>query len=328
MQPIRVIRILRELTARGLLTVDRSGPRWHYSQDDDLRRLARELLVEHGEEQRAYESLADAIRGILPDDAREPPAAFQDAVTDLLGSIRSLFAAGLSGRASADRCLEIAFRLHRYWAATSVAEGRFWLSRLLARCPEDAWTPYATYALGYLDYWSGDTEHAVPELQRVVELFDGVEDPYAARALIYLAGLLDDLDRGAEAVEYVRRAIVAAGPFGMDLQVAASMGLGSVLSERGDPEAATYAGEHRSVPRRGSREQLAAALPTAAMVCWQVGALEAHVPTSKRRGRFMRHPRIARVVLLSTSAGLALAEGESTPRDSARRPTARKRARR
>ncbi len=310
-QPIRVIRILRELTARGLLTVDRSGPRWHYSQDDDLRRLARELLVEHGEEQRAYEGLADAIRGILPDDAREPPAAFQDAVTDLLGSIRSLFAAGLSGLASADRCLEIAFRLHRYWAATSVAEGRFWLSRLLARCPEDAWTPYATYALGYLDYWSGDTEHAVPELQRVVELFDGVEDPYAARALIYLAGLLDDLDRGAEAVEYVRRAIVAAGPFGTDLQVAASMGLGSVLSERGDPEAATYAVEAIALCHvGGSVEQLAAALPTAAMVCWQVGALdEARAFVDEAQPLHTGSMRIARVVLLSVSAGLALAEG-------------------
>ena len=30
------------------------------------------------------------------------------------------------------RALEIAFRLHRYWATTSISEGRFWLSRLLA----------------------------------------------------------------------------------------------------------------------------------------------------------------------------------------------------
>ena len=37
---VRVVRLLRELTVRGLLTVDRSGPRWRYRQDDDLRRLA------------------------------------------------------------------------------------------------------------------------------------------------------------------------------------------------------------------------------------------------------------------------------------------------
>ena len=38
--PVRVVRILRELTARGLLAVDRSGPRWRYYQDDDLHRYA------------------------------------------------------------------------------------------------------------------------------------------------------------------------------------------------------------------------------------------------------------------------------------------------
>jgi hypothetical protein len=146
----------------------------------------------------------------------------------------------------------------------------------------------------------------------VVRLFDGVEDSYGARALIYLAGLLDDLDRGAEAVEYVRRAIDAARPFGTDWQVAAAMGLGSVLSERGDPEAALYAAEaielcHAS----GSAEQLAAALPTAATVCWQVGALdEARAFVDEAQPMHGGGKRIARVVLFSVAAGLALAEGD------------------
>ena len=47
--PVRLVRILRELTARGLLSVDRSGPRWRYHQDDDLHRMARELLSASGE---------------------------------------------------------------------------------------------------------------------------------------------------------------------------------------------------------------------------------------------------------------------------------------
>ena len=47
--PVRVVRILRELTARGLLAVDRSGARWQYYQDDDLHHLARELLDAAGE---------------------------------------------------------------------------------------------------------------------------------------------------------------------------------------------------------------------------------------------------------------------------------------
>ncbi|HUZ51404.1 MAG TPA: hypothetical protein VMU94_02595, partial [Streptosporangiaceae bacterium] len=310
--PVRVVRILRELTASGLIGVDRTGAQWRYHQDDDLHRFAREMLRENGEERAAFDRLADAVRAALPGDAREPPAPFQDTITDMLGSVRSLFAAGLSGRADGARCLELAFRLHRYWAATNVAEGRFWLSRLLTERPDATWSPYATYALGYLDYWSGDTGKAVTELQTVVSLFEGIDDPYAARALIYLAGLLDDLDRGSEAIEYVRRAICAAQPFGTDLQVAAAMGLGSVLSERGDPQAARYAVQAIELCRSGgSSEQLAAALPTAAMVCWQVGALDqARAFADQARPLHAGTKRIARVVLLSVSAGLALAEGD------------------
>ena len=161
--PVRVVRILRELTARGLLAVDRSGARWRYHQDDDLHRFARELLVEHGEEAAAFDRLADAIRAALPDDARE--------LTGAVSATRSPTCSARSGRCSAramqgstdrDRCLELAFRLHRYWAATNVAEGRYWLSRLLADGADSEWTPYATYALGYLDYWSGDTDERDP----------------------------------------------------------------------------------------------------------------------------------------------------------------------
>jgi hypothetical protein len=145
---VRVVLILRELTASGLVAVDRDGPRWRYHQDDDLHRFAREMLVERGEERATFSRLADAIRAVLPDDAREAPAPFQVVITDMLGSVRSLFSAGLTGRANGGRCLELAFRLHRYWAATNVAEGRFWLSRLLLAHPDTDWSPYATYAVG------------------------------------------------------------------------------------------------------------------------------------------------------------------------------------
>ena len=310
--PVRVVRILRELTARGLLAVDRTGARWRYHQDDDLHRFARELLVEHGEEDAAFNRLADAVRAELPADARGAPAGYRDAITDMLGSIRSLFGAAMQGRADRDRCLELAFRLHRYWAATNVAEGRYWLSRLLARGTQSEWTPYATYAMGYLDYWSGDTASAITELETVVLLLEEVETPYTAHSLIYLAGLIDDLDRGAEALEYVRRAIDAARPFSTDLQVTAAMGMASVLSERGAPEAARYAAEAIALCRAGgSLEQLAAAMPTAAMVCYQVGALdESRAYVAEARPMHAESRRIARVVLLSTSAGLALADGD------------------
>lgn len=311
-QAIRVVRILRELSARGLLTVDRSGPHWRYQQDDDLHRYARELLTDAGEEAAAFARLAGAISAVLPVDARSAPGPFQEQISDILGSIRSLLGAALDGRAPIERCLELAFRLHRYFATTNVAEGRFWLSRLLAAHPDGEWTPYATYALGYLGYWSGDTSDAVRELTAVVDMLEGVGDSYAARALIYLAGLLDDLDRSAEAVEYVRRAIDAAAQFDVDLQVSAAMGMGSVLAERGDPAAAGYARDAIELCREGgSTEQLALAMPTAAMVCWQVGAYEqARAYIEEARPWHTGTRRIARVVLLSAAAGMALTDGE------------------
>ena len=310
--PVRVVRILRELTARGMLTVDRSGPRWRYHQDDDLHRFARELLVEHGEDRTAYEHLADAVRSRLPDDARAAPAAFAAEITELLGSVRSLFGAALSGRADLDRCQELAFRLHRYFAATNVDEGRFWLARLMAQRPAGNWTPYATYALGYLSYWSGDTDDALRDLRTAVRMLDGAQDSYRARALIFLAGLLDDIDRGAEAVEHVRLSIEAAASFDVDVQVSAAMGLGSVLAERADPAAARYAAEAIELCRCGaSAEQLTVALPTAAMVCWQVGALdEARAYIAEALPLHAQTQSIARVVLLSAAAGVALADGE------------------
>jgi ATP/maltotriose-dependent transcriptional regulator MalT len=52
-------------------------------------------------------------------------------------------------------------------------------------------------------------------------------------------------------------------------------------------------------------------MPTAAMVCYQVGALdEARAYVAEARPMHVDSRRIARVVLLSTSAGLALADGD------------------
>jgi predicted ATPase len=311
-EAVRVVRILRELTARGLLSVDRSGPRWRYAQDDDLHHFAGELLVESGEEPAAYERLADALRSRLPEDARSAPAPFRAEIASMAGSVRSLFGAAFDGRADLDRCQELAFRLHRYFATTSVDEGRFWLARLLAHQPPGKWTPYATYALGYLGYWSGDTADALRHLRSAVRMLDGAQDSYRARALIFLAGLLDDTDQGTEALEHVRLSIEAAAPFDVDVQVSAAMGMGSVLAERADPEAARYAREAIELCRQGaSAEQLALTLPTAAMVCWQVGALgEARAYVEEGLPLHAETRRIARVVLLSAAAGVALADGD------------------
>jgi predicted ATPase/DNA-binding SARP family transcriptional activator len=309
---VRVVRILRELTARGLLSVDRSGARWRYQQDDELHRLARELLAGADEEVPALSRLYKAVGGIIPDDPRAAPAPHLEAIGEVLPAIRSLLGAAVDGLLDRDAGLELSFRLHRYWAATNVAEGRFWLSRLLAGASPSRPRAYAEYALGYLSYWSGDAQAAVRELRTAVEMLRGQPDEYAARALIYLGGLADDLDRGSEAVDFVRRSITAAAPFGVDLQVAAAIGMGCVLAERSDRQAADFAVDAIELCRRsGSAEQLAATLPTAAMVCWQVGDLEtARQYVAEAMPLLADSRRIARVVLLSAAAGIALADGD------------------
>ena len=310
--PVRVVRILRELTVRGMLAVDRSGARWRYHQDDELHGFARELLAAAGEETAAVGQLADAVAAIVPADPRTSPAPYLDAIGEVLPAVRSLLGSATSGRLDRGRGLELCFRLHRYWAASNVAEGRFWLSRLLADAPASRQTGYATYALGYLSYWSGDAGAAVRELEAAAELLRGQPDEYAARALIYLGGLADDLDRGEEALDFVRRSIDAAAPFGVDLQVGAAIGMGCVLAERADRQATGFAVEAIELCRRsGSAEQLAATLPTAAMVCWQVGDLEtARRYVAEAMPLLAGSRRIARVVLLSAAAGLALADGD------------------
>ena len=249
---------------------------------------------------------------MLPAEAKAPPGPYLDAISEVIAAVRTVLGAATDGVLPPARGLDIAFRLHRYWAASNVAEGRFWLSRLVAGAPAGAAAAHATYALGYLGYWAGDTAAASRDLHAAAEQLAGQDDEYAARALIYLGGLADDLDRGDDALGYVRRAIAAAAPFGADLQVGAAIGMGCVLAERGSPEAAGFAAEAIALCRRaGSPEQLAATLPTAAMVCWQVGELDAaRGYVTEAMPLLAGSRRIARVVLLSAAAGIALADGD------------------
>jgi DNA-binding SARP family transcriptional activator/predicted ATPase len=310
----RVARLLGELTTRGLLTIDQSGARWRYEQHDDVRDYARDLLLAAGEEAETFALLASALRGMLPDDARMPPAPFTGAVNEVLPSIRSLFGAALDGRASMSDAQEIAFRLHRYYAATSVSEGRFWLSRLLATSETTEWTGLATFALGYLSYWAADGQAALTALQTSVDLLRGEQDSYVARALIFLGGIADDLDRGEEAVGFVKEAIAISERIGENnVRVGAVVGVGSLLGERGDPAAVDFATDAIALCREvGTPEQLLITLPTAAMISWQVGNYSAaRAFAEEARPLLEDEPRIARVVLLISMAGLALAGGDS-----------------
>jgi hypothetical protein len=89
--------------------------------------------------------------------------------------------------------------------------------------------------------------------------------------------------------------------------------LGSLLSERADPEAAEPARRAIEICRAsGEADQLRMALPTAAMICWQVGAYaDARAYVEEAMPLHDAGPRIAKVVLYSAAAGLALADGET-----------------
>ena len=71
----RVVRILGQLVALGLLRVDRSAERWRGGEDDELHRYARELLAEGDEEAPAFARLATVVRETLPADPRAAPGA-------------------------------------------------------------------------------------------------------------------------------------------------------------------------------------------------------------------------------------------------------------
>ena len=197
----------------------------------------------------------------------------------------------------------------------NVAEGRFWLSRLLADEPQARWAAHARYALGYLGYWSGrHRPRRCSELQAAAA--HAVRPPATStprRALIYLGGLADDMDRGEEALDFVRRSIergraVRRRPAGRRGHRAwAACSPSGPTGRRPD-----YAAEAIGLCRRaGSAEQLAATLPTAAMVCWQVGDLAAaRQYIAEAQPLLAGTRRIARVVLLSAAAGIALADGD------------------
>jgi len=309
----RVARVLGELADAGLVCVDRSGPRWRYHMDDQVRLFARQRSVEQGDGLAALGGLADALRGILPADARTPPAAYAEALTDAGDGFRSVFAASVDGRLPRDVGLELAFRLHRHWAATSLMEGRYWLDRLLAGAPAGPWTPYATFASGYLAYWAEGGESALQLLERAADALRGVDDGFAARALVFAGGLADDLDQPDASLADVRAAIeLADGAGDPNLLVTASMGLGSVLAERGDPSAVDRARRALEIcAERGSADQLQATLATAAMVAWQVGdAATAREWVADASPLLGGPPRIARVVLATVAAACALDAGQ------------------
>lgn len=309
----RVARLLGELADSGLLYIGRAGPRWRYRQDDQVRRFARARLDALGAAGAVLARLADGLRRMLPDDARTPPGGYRDAATDASDAFRTVFGAALSGTVPRQTGLELAFRLHRYWAVTSLAEGRYWLTLLLDGAEDGIWNPFALFAAGYLAYWAGESALAQAQLEAAARELRGVDDGFATRSLVFAAGLADDRDRPAEAIADIRAAVdLAQGLDDPNLLVTASMGVASVLAERGDPGAAGYAMRALAICRqRASEDQLKATLATTAMVLWQIGELAgARDVIAEAEPLLMPgEPRIARAVFAAAAAGVAFQEG-------------------
>jgi hypothetical protein len=113
-------------------------------------------------------------------------------------------------------------------------------------------------------------------------------------------------------VATINEAIEIVADLEPEVQMPAVMGLGSLLSERGDPAAVAPAVRAIELCRDPSRvEQLTIALPTAAMICWQVGAAEEAQRFVDEAMPLHQEARISRVVLRSAAAGLALDRGDA-----------------
>ncbi len=308
----RVARLLGQLAEDGLVIIDRTGPHWKYRMDDHIRGFAFQRLVELGQPEARLEGLASGLRALLPEDPRTPPGAYRDAIANAGDGFRSVLAAASDGRLDRQLGLELAFRLHRYWAASGIAEGRFWLERLLHDAVGGDWTPFANFAAGYLSYWAADTDTALVQLRVAAESLRGIDDGFAARALVFAAGISDDLDQVDAAMEEIGNAIeLARGADDPNLLITASMGVGSLLAERGSIEAIAPTREAIDLCRRiASSDQLQATLATAAMIAWQVGELEqAQAWIDEASALLEGPPRIAQVVLGTAAAGCRFATG-------------------
>lgn len=306
----RVPRLLSELDGAGLVVVERASSRWRYGVDDELRRLARAELGSTATA--ALAGLAAGLDQVAPDDPRVPPAPYREAVDAASDGFRTLFAAAIRGEADHPAALRLAFRLHRYWTVTRIAEGRYWLRELLAGAAPGADRALATFAAGYLGYWAGDAD-ALLMLRRAGAELERNEPGYAARALTFAAGLADDLDEAERSMEDMRAALRLARLDGApSLILSAQLGVAAILAERGDQtalgaiaEAFTALGDDVAVDQR------LAVAANAARLAWQLGS-----ESDARRYVAIALPllegpaRIAKLHVLCSLAGTELAWGD------------------
>lgn len=305
----RVARVLGALDLAALVEIDRAGPRWRYGLDDELRRLARRDGA--GSSSAVLDRLAGTLDGVAPRDPGTAPAEYRAAVDDAADAFRAVFAAAVEGRFDRGRALDLAFRLHRYWTVSRLVEGRYWLGRLLEDAPAGEGAALARFAAGYLGYWASDPA-ALPLLRSAARELESARPAFAARALIFAAGLADDLDEVASAREDILAAVALAELAGSTvLRVNATVGAAAIIAERGDPTAVEYLDEALALQDPAADgDQRVAALANAARIAWHVGDHEAaRRYADGARSLLDGAPRIAQVQLACAVGGIAFVEG-------------------
>lgn len=305
----RVARMLANVGEVGLVRVDRRTHRWRYGLDEHLREFARRASDET-ETKRIFAALADALDDIAPAEATAPPGPSRDGIDAALDGFRTLFGAASEGRAVLDTALDLAFRLHRYWTIAGLAEGRHWFGRLLARAESSTSTSASLcrFAAGYLAYWAGSASDGLPLLRRAADETRATHPAFATRALIYAAGISDDLDDIDSALAEARLANEIAAHLGGPLASSAELARSSILAERGDRSAVSAARRGLAllpddVPE-GHRQSVAA---NAALAAWRVGDVDAGESwLGLASGLWDAGPSIARAQLALAAAGFAL----------------------
>jgi DNA-binding SARP family transcriptional activator/predicted ATPase len=306
----RVARLLGSLGDAGFVLVDRSAVRWRYGVDPHLRGFAR-VRTREEEAAAALEALARALDGVVPPDAKAPPAPYRQAVDGSVDALRTVFDAAATGRISREGPLDLAFRLHRHWAATGVAEGRYWLDRLLDGAEPGETADLARFAAGYLAYWAGDAAATAALLPLAAAGLERTRPDFAARALLYAGGMSDEVDEPDRAIAELTASLELARRAGGTLVASVELGLASVLAERGDPAAVDAADRAigalvADVPAA----QWQAMHTNAALSAWRVGDLAAaHRFAREAEPILTADPSISRAHLAVVLAGLALEEG-------------------
>ncbi len=307
----RVARLLGLLADTGLVSIDRSGPRWRYGVDAHIRPFAR-AQSSPAERSNDLGELARAVAEVPPADATAPPGPFRQSLDAARDAVRTVLAAAADGRIDRQFGVHLAFRLHRYWASTAVAEGRYWFDRLLDGAVDGPDTSLARFAAGYLAYWAGDPA-GLPVLRRAGAELAAAEPAFATRAYIYAAGLSDEADEPEHALSEIARARELAPRASAGLVAMAELGAAAVLAERRDPAAVVAVDRALDqLPKDAPEAQRLSFAANGALAAWRSGRVDAaHRLIRLAHPLLTESASISRAQLAMAMAGAALVEGDA-----------------